>query len=550
MIKKWNKHPKIQLLTIIAFASLCIFFFESGKIARSETFRNQARLLTAYSFSPEILRGSLIDRKGRCIAYSHTSLSVFMYPESVTNINDCAQRLERIGISNSEEIIQNVEGRKGFTWIERDVSGDVSRRVREENISGVGVFYDQIRRYARSVSFGNLTGCVDPSNRGLSGLEYTFDNFLKGENDTAIMSLTHRGNLYLGEELDQNTRFRGDDVFLCIDMDIQDAAYNSLKKAVETYSAKSGTVIVLDPKTGAVRTMVTVGENDLNMTVDWQYEPGSTFKLITAAAALSENSVSLDEIVEYGKCEVQIGDYLIKDAEIHDTLNFREAFVHSSNVGMVDVARKTGTMTFNKYILLFGFGEKTEIDLPHEARGYVPKPNEWIDVKLATVSFGQGLSVTPLQLTAAYAAVANGGFLLRPKIVDSIVSPSRVVLIKKTDTLRRVLTVDVCDTLTALLVDAVERGTGKYAKIEDVSIAGKTGTAQIASESGGYREDAYISSFIGYFPAEDPQYVICVIIEEPRGAYYGGYVAAPVFREITEYIIRTMKLIETARSQI
>lgn len=550
MIKKWNKHPKIQILSIMAFASLSFFVFESGRIAISENYRNYARRLTAYSFSPEIVRGSLIDRKGRYIAYSQTSLSVFMYPESVSDIYDCARRLQKIGVSDSEDIIQNIEGKKGFTWIARDVSREVTRKVREENIPGVGVFYDQIRKYTRNVSFKNLIGFVDPSNKGLSGLEYTFDNFLKGEKDTSIMSLTHRGNLYLKEALDQKTRFRGDDVFLCIDMDIQDAAYNSLKKAIEAYSAKSGTVIVLDPKTGGVRAMATVRENDLNMAVDWQYEPGSTFKLITAAAALSENSVSLDEIVEYGKCEIQVGDYLIKDAEIHDTLNFREAFVHSSNVGMVNVARKVGTETLEKYILLFGFGEKTEIDLPHEARGYVPKSNEWIDVKLATVSFGQGLSVTPLQLTAAFAAVANGGFLLRPKIVDSIVSPSSATLIKKTDTLRRVLTKDVCDTLIALMVDVVENGTGKNAGIENVSIAGKTGTAQIASESGGYRQDAYISSFIGFFPAKDPQFVICVIIEEPKGAYYGGYVAAPVFKEIAEYILHTMRLIETARSQI
>lgn len=550
MIKKISKHPKIEVLSFLAFALLFVFALESGKVALSENYRRKAREMTAYRFSPEILRGAILDRKGRCIAYSHKAVSVFMYPESIENKEECAERLENIGVMRAEELLEIAAAKRGFTWIMRDAPNDISRSVKDEMIPGVGVFYDQIRYYGRVSSFSNLIGLVDPANKGISGIEYTFDNFLRGGKDTAVMSLTQRGNLYLGASLLERPRFRGDDVYLSIDMDVQDIAYVALKNAVERFSAKSGTVVIIDPNTGAVRAMVTAGDRNINMAVDWQFEPGSTFKLIIAGAALASNSVSLDEIVETGKCKIEIGDYVIKDAEIHGPLDFRGAFIHSSNVGMVTVARKTGASVLYKQLLLFGFGEKTDIDLPHEARGSVPEESQWIEVKLATVAFGQGLSVTPLQMAAAYAAVANGGLLIRPKIVDSIVSPLRGTLIKKTDTLRRVLPEEITDILTDLLVEAVETGTGKSARVQGMRIAGKTGTAQIASESGGYREDAYISSFMGYFPAEDPDYVICVVIEEPRGAYYGGAVAAPVFREIANYIIYTMNVIETARTQI
>lgn len=545
MIRK--KHPKVEILTVLAFALLVLFSLELGKVAMSEEYRQKAREITAYSFSPEMLRGSILDRKSRCVAYSHKAISIFVYPESVDNKIQCARDLERLGVSSFEEILYAIEGRNGFTWIKRDAPEELCSAVKREMIPGVGVYYDQIRYYGREHAFNNLIGSVDPSNKGLSGIEYTFDKFLRGEKDTTVMSLTQKGNMYIGSSALQGARFRGDDVYLSIDMDIQEIAYNSLRKAVENHSAKSGSVIVMDPRTGDVRAMATIGGKNLNMAVDWQYEPGSTFKLITAAAALSSRSTELDELVETGECRVQIGDYIIKDAEKHGPLDFRGAFVHSSNVGMVNVAKRTGKSVLYKHILLFGFGEKTEIDLPHEARGSIPSENLWVDVRLATISFGQGLSVTPLQMATAYAAVANGGFLIRPKIVDSIVSPVRGTMIKKTDTIRRVLSKDLADTLTNLLVMAVEEGTGRNARIQGVQVAGKTGTAQIASESGGYTEDAYISSFIGFFPAEDPTYVICVVIEEPKGVYYGGAVASPVFREITRYIIGTMNIIETAR---
>jgi cell division protein FtsI/penicillin-binding protein 2 len=277
----------------------------------------------------------------------------------------------------------------------------------------------------------------------------------------------------------------------------------------------------------------------INRSISDSFEPGSTFKIVTATAAVDKKLFHLDEIVEEGTGITTIGRVKIKDAEEHGPLTFIEFIEHSSNVAAVKIARKVGKKKFYCYARAFGFGRYTKITLPGEEKGYIGDPFHWTSLRFATMSFGQGVSVTALQLTFAYSAVANDGVLLKPSLVRAITSSEEDTLFTSTPVVvRRVMKEETANILKEILVGVVNNGTGRYAKVDGIEIAGKTGTAQKSKPSVGYEKGGYIASFIGFLPAEDPQLLIGVFIDEPReGLHWGGYIAAPLFRKIAQRVL-------------
>ncbi|TET20975.1 MAG: penicillin-binding protein 2, partial [Candidatus Cloacimonadota bacterium] len=268
------------------------------------------------------------------------------------------------------------------------------------------------------------------------------------------------------------------------------------------------------------------------------FEPGSTFKIVTATASIEEQLFNLNDIVEGGEGVIAIGKVKIKDAEEHGPLTFVEFIQHSSNVAAVKISQKIGMKKFYCYVRAFGFGARTKIRLPGEEKGHVGNPFEWTPLRFATVSFGQGISVTALQLVYAYSATANGGILLKPTVVKSIISAGGDTLFTAEPVVvRRVMKSETSQVLNKLLAGVVNYGTGKFAKIEGIEIAGKTGTSEKSKPLIGYEKGGYIASFIGFIPVQDPQLLIGVFIDEPKGVHWGGYIAAPLFRKIAQRIL-------------
>lgn len=532
IIKNFGKQPKLKIILFIASMLVFFFFFKVSKVASSETLKRQAENSFQYQSEESILRGEIRDRKGKILAYSLNTISLFVYPESIGNFEIVADTLDKLNIIKKEDFLEIVNNSEGFQWIRRDIDSYIVKQIINLGIEGLGAYYDNIRIYSRTTEGSNIIGSLDRNGNGISGIEYSFNDFLISKRQNYELSKNDRGKIYL--KLTDRISYNNfiNNIYLTIDIDIQEAAYHILEKTINKYSAESGVIIVMKPESGDIISMVSISESSSNLAVSWQYEPGSTFKLVAAIAALSEERFENDEIVEIGNCRINIGEHVINDAEEHGSLTFEEAVIHSSNVSFVNIANKVGSNDMYKYCLLFGFGEKTGISLPGEVSGYIPKLRFWNDITIATASFGQGISVNPLQMCIAFSAIANDGCLVAPRIVDRYLKENGEFTIIPVDTIRRVTTSEVADNFTELLVKVVENGTAKNAFVEGFDIAGKTGTAEIPSPDGGYFEDKYIASFIGFYPSTKPEYLIYVVIDKPMGVYYGGSVAAPAFKEL------------------
>ncbi len=352
----------------------------------------------------------------------------------------------------------------------------------------------------------------------------------------------------LGEEWGSLPR-AGAQIELTIDAALQRVAEAELERAVREQEAKAGTLIALDPQTGEVLAMATVPRFDpnrvasskaeqwRNRTVTDVFEPGSTFKAMLASAALGAGVVRPEDRISCENGSYEVGRRVIRDSHPHGVLTFADVIAQSSNIGSAKVAERLGAERFNAVLEAFGFGRPTGIDLPGEASGLLRPVKRWGRIHLVTTAFGQGIAVTPLQLTRAFAAIANGGKLMRPYVVRRVADASGAVrLVRHPEVETEVISPAVAHAVTELLVGVTETGTGKQARISGFRVAGKTGTAQkVDPKSGHYSARDRMSSFVGYVPAEDPALVILVVIDTPRKATYGGVVAAPVFRAVAEY---------------
>ena len=498
-------------------------------------------------------RGAVVDRTGEALALSLEVQSVYARPQRIENIDMAARNLARILKSGSAELKQKLKSEKPFIWLKRQVSPDEAAQIQALNLQGIGMFYEPRRYYPQGQLASQVIGFVGRDSEGLEGLELRYNDYIRGETGSSVSERDALGRRVLVEGVEGLQIPPGGDIQLTLDTSIQHLAEKELEASIRKYRAKAGVAIAADPRTGEILALAnypTFNPNDLadhnaqqrrNRAVTDSYEPGSTFKTIVAAAALEEGVVDREDLFfcEYGK--FSYAGKIIHDTHSYGWLPFSKILQVSSNIGFTKVADKLKKDRLFKYIDKFGFGQQTGIDLPGEVAGLLRRPESWSGIDLATHAFGQGLSATPMQMVMAYAAVANGGFLMRPYIVRRALSPKGEVLLEnQPHVIRRVISEKTARTLASMLKGVTnEGGTGLMANVEGFEVAGKTGTAQKADlANGGYAARKRVASFVGFVPADDPHLVLMVLVDEPEVNVYGGVVAAPVFQNIARGALR------------
>ncbi len=498
-------------------------------------------------------RGAVFDRAGEPLALSLEAQSVYARPRRIEDVAKTGRELARILKISSAEVKDKLSSAKPFVWIKRQISPNEAGQVQSLNIDGIGMFFEPHRYYPQGQLAGQVIGFVGRDSEGLEGLELRYNDYIRGETSSSITERDALGRRVLVEGVEGLQIPAGGDIHLTLDTSIQHLAEKELEASISKYRAKAGVAIAVEPRTGEILALANYptfnpnnystesSEQRRNRAVTDSFEPGSTFKTILAAAALEEGIVDKDDLFfcEYGK--YSYAGKIIHDTHPHGWLPFSKILQVSSNIGFSKVADKLKKERYFKYIEKFGFGQMTGIDMPGEVPGLLRRPETWSGIDLATHGFGQGLSATPLQMAMAYAAVANGGFLMRPYVVRRAMSPKGEVLVEnQPHVVRRVISERTARLLASLLKDVTnEGGTGKMAKVEGFDVAGKTGTAQKADQvNGGYDAKKRVASFIGFVPADEPRLVLLVVVDEPQSNVYGGVVAAPVFQNIARGALR------------
>lgn len=500
------------------------------------------------------VRGSIVDAEGRILAESVVAESFYADPQSIRDPRAAARQLAGIRELhlNARELQKKLSAANEFVWIARQVDPPVGKRIRSLGLTGVYSLEEHKRSYPKGSLAANLIGYVGIDGEGLAGVEHGWDRYVRGKPGRAtLLRDARRGMYFLGGE-GANAAVDGMHVMLTVDEVIQYITERALQRAVTRYRAIGGSAIVMNPNDGSILAMASLPTFDPNRyrqypPATWRnkvvqdlFEPGSTFKVVTAAAGLEEGVVTPSQIVDCGEGYIDVANVRIREHgwKRFGLIPFSEVMVQSSNVGTIHVATALGRSRFYRHIRRFGFGERTGIPLPGEALGLLRPPERWSQISGPEISIGQEIGVTPLQLVSAISTVANGGMRYPPRIVERVVDErGRTVHQVPRANAVRVISERTSAILNEMLKAVVSRGTGKDAALAEHVVAGKTGTAQKAGR-GGYLADAFIGSFGGYVPADRPRLAILVVIDEPRGEQYGGPVAAPVFREIAEASLR------------
>ncbi|MBW1723078.1 MAG: transpeptidase family protein [Deltaproteobacteria bacterium] len=501
-------------------------------------------------------RGTICDREGHELAVSVEVDSIYAHPKRVKNKLQTASRLSKvIGIPRSK-LLGLLKSKRAFVWIQRKVPPEKVEMVKALELEGIGFARESRRYYPGREIGGQLIGFVGDDNQGLEGLERKYDDLLKGPQPTLIQMRDALGRpFYVSMPADEKGRMYN--LRLTIDKDIQYKAERALQATVEKYRAKSGHCIVVDPRTGEILAMAVVPLFNPNVfrrygPARWRnrpvtdtYEPGSTMKAFLLASALENHVVSPQTTFYCEEGKFQVGGRTIHDTKPHGLLTVSDIVILSSNIGAVKIGQKLGYRKFTDYLKKFGFGRETGIDLLGEARGFIRPYEKTRAIDRATIFYGHGLSVTSLQMTMAMAAIANGGKLMKPYVVKEITDQQgRVVKRFHPKVVRRVLSEGTARKVARILEGVVsEKGTAPLAGISGYRVAGKTGTSRkLDPKTKRYSRRNYMASFVGFVPASRPRLVIFVAVDEPRGLYYGGSVAAPVFREVGAWALNLLRV--------
>lgn len=554
---KTRKKPKSYLkLRVYIITGFFLLFFLAifGRavhlqIIQGPELKKMATRQHSKTLNLQSKRGDIFDRNAKELAVSIEVDSVFAQPNKIESPRTVAKVLSPlIGVS-SAELEKKLRGDAGFVWLKRQVDLKDEQRQIVRELDGVGIIKESRRYYPNRQLASNIIGFTGLDANGLEGVERYYDSMLKGSSARFAGEKDAMGRTLVYQDPDKTVPLEGMEVELTIDKTIQYVAEKALKKAVDKYDAAGGTAIVMDPSTGEVLAMAnqpSFDPNDIasfgashwkNRAVTDVYEPGSTFKIFLIAAALDEGLIKPSNTFFCENGNYRVADRVFHDHEKYGWLDVPHIIKYSSNICSAKIGEKLGKVQLYRYMKAFGFGSRTGIDLPGEAAGSLRHYNKWSGVTLHTVSFGQGVSVSGVQLLSAVSAIANGGFLMKPYVVRSVKDQNGAVVSESHPVVtRRVISSETAGTLTGMLVGVTEEGgTGVKAAIADFEVAGKTGTAQKPDfKRGGYARGAYVASFVGFVPADNPRLAILVTVDEPKGEYYGGLVSGPVFKEIAE----------------
>jgi cell division protein FtsI (penicillin-binding protein 3) len=537
-------------LAVLAFAFAGLLLRATWlQSVRAESLSSMGRTQHRESVTIPAGRGTIFDRSGLELALGERATTVYANPMQIVNPRRAALAVQRTLGVNADKIFPSLADRShGFVYVARQADPTRAAALQRLKLPGFGFYPEERRNYPQGSVAAQILGFVGTDGSGLSGLEFQFNRVLAGRPGKETVVKDPSGQVIDVEG--ERPEVPGRDVYLTLDHSIQANAEEVLRETVRKWSAKSASAIVLDPRTGAILAMAvqpgydanrfTSAAVDLqrNRTVTDTYEPGSTYKLITVAGALSERIVQPTTrfTLPYS---LHVADRVIHDAEQRGTVNYSVAQIlaHSSNIGAIKLAQLLGRTRLSSWITKFGFGRTTGIDFPGESPGIVLPPDKWSGSTIGNVPIGQGIAVTPVQMAAAYAAIANRGVWSRPHLVDHVAGGARPSLNR-----RRLVSPQIANQLMMMLKDVVAEGTGQYAAMPGYQVAGKTGTAQKPDSHGGYATGRYVASFVGIVPASRPRFVILVAVDEPHGAIWGGTVAAPAFQQIARFDLQYLEV--------
>ncbi len=534
------------------FLTLCFLLLRLGfiQIFKSSSYLSLAQNQSRAVIEMQPVRGRILDQKGRELALDVRLDSLYAVSRELKNKTGVCDKLFSILGTSRAELWDRLNRDKLFVWLARKLSPAKAAAIRALKIEGLGFVKESMRVYPKGETACQLIGFTDIDNNGLEGIELLANSFLKGVPGWRLAQRDAKQRELVSKELEMMPSVDGYQVHLTIDEVIQSIAEKELAATCKKFNAKGASAIVLDPKTGDVLAMAHYPTYDLNHSkksdpairrnraITDIFEPGSVFKVITLAGILENKVFSLDE-----KFHCENGSWAVAGKVLHDhhgygVLRFREVIEKSSNIGTVKGGMRLGADRLYKTIRAFGFGERSGITLSGEVNGMVPHPRSWSRSSIINIPIGQGVAVTPIQLVAAMAAIANNGQLMKPRIISLIDdSEGRVVKSYPPELVRQAISKETSLQVRSVLEGVVSRGTGKKAVVPGFKAAGKTGTAQKILPNGTYSHDHFIASFVGFVPYDEPRLVITVNVDEPHPVYYGGEVAAPAFSRIASGIL-------------
>jgi cell division protein FtsI (penicillin-binding protein 3) len=502
-------------------------------------------------------RGTIYDREKRELAVSLDVDSLYVRPSQVDDARAMAKRLAPILKSSYQFVLSKITSDRPFVWLMRRISPAQKLEIENLKLKGIGFIEESRRFYPNKELASHCLGFTGIDPKGLEGIELSYDSYLNGKPGSILVARDAKGRNIYSANIRQEDATKGYNLQLTIDQTIQHVTERALEEGIKKSRAKAGTAIVMAPRTGEILALAvrpTFNPNAFwdyapyqwrNRAVTDTFEPGSTFKTFLASSALEEKTTRPQDVYFCENGAYPFGGRIIHDVHKYGSLTMSEVIKYSSNIGACKIAQTLGDEKFYRYIRKFGFGSKTGIDLPGENSGTLAPPDQWSRIALGTIAFGQGVAISPIQLITALSAVANDGVMMKPHLVKTIFNDQEEVIKEiRPEIMSRVISPETARQVASILKSAVEEGgTGTQAFIDGYSVAGKTGTAQkVERETRRYSDHKMTSSFMGFLPAEKPQVVMLVVIDEPEGVKYGGVVAAPVFKEIANALISYLNI--------
>ena len=503
-------------------------------------------------------RGTIYDTNFAKLAVSNLATSIAAYPQQINNARESAKALSRILKINRKVLQNKLICKKPFVWIKRQSSPNETKAVKNLKLQGVGFIPEYNRFYPNKTLAAQVIGFTGTDGKGLEGIEFYYDTYLKGARGNFTILKDAFGNGFLSGK-GKVPDYSGKNIILTIDKTIQYITEKALEETVTSFSARSGMAVVIAPKTGAMLAIAHYpffNPNSFkyfrrelwrNRAITDPFEPGSTMKIFSASAAIESGGSSPNTIYFCENGSYRIGRKIIHDNASHGWLSLQQIVKYSSNIGAVKISEKIGPEHLYNTLCNFGFGTKTGIDCPGETAGSLALYKQWTKLDTSVISFGHGISVSAVQLIAAVSTIANDGVLMRPYLVRAITDKNGQYIHRfKPRKIRRVISTNTAREVAKMMKTVITRnGTGTLAALEGYSVCGKTGTSKKIGKDGTYSEDKYIASFAGFTPAENPEIAILVIIDEPIGKYYGGIVAAPAFKKIAHDTLNHMNISPT-----
>jgi cell division protein FtsI (penicillin-binding protein 3) len=505
-------------------------------------------------------RGTIYDRNMHDMAVSIEATSVAARPSRIEDKKAAARQLSAILNIDMQQLQQRLQTNQGFTWVKRQVTPKEMDAVEALNLSGIDFIPEYTRFYPNKELAAQLIGFTGLDGNGLEGIEYIYDRILSGREHTVIVLKDALGRRFAKDRHagkgDVVPLSSGKNIILTIDRTIQYIAESALQSAVREFEAASGMAVVMNPATGAILALAHTPtfnpnifssyprESWRNRSITDPFEPGSTMKIFSAAAALESGICGPNTIFFCENGAYRIGKNTIHDTHPRGWLSLQQIVKYSSNIGISKVMEMVGFETLYQSLVTFGFGEKTGLGCPGETSGSLAPHERWTAIDASAIAFGQGISVSAIQLVAAASSLANGGLLMKPYIVEAVTNENgRIIERSKATVIRRTVKPETAAVVNRIMQTVItEGGTGATAALDGYTISGKTGTAQKIDESRTYTNGKYLSSFLGFAPAAKPAAVILVVIDEPQNAHYGGTVAAPAFRKIAHETLQYLNV--------